>query len=289
MSSTETIEAWSRRIRDESAIPESFADAFRALDVSGPPFPDVLFSPTFRFDRYLEPATLLVHRGDLLACVSWRDGTAQTQRLSLRDVYFAERGTELLHSWICFRADGPSGLASVRADFNSVGLDLYLPLLHEFRRGLYPAAPGADQDISRPFEYLAGVNFKFMNLAQSSLEPGADVLHSLLQKAVRFKVLGLFERVVVPGSMAIATQRELILIREAEAKDAEQYGGIWTYLPLDQISRIEVFPHEGGGRLLMDVVLPEGESIRSEFELSKFRELRALLDCVRKSHPAIEG
>ena len=289
MSTVETVAAWPRRIRNESEVPDGFARAFRGLDFGGPPFPLVLYSPAFSFDRHLEPATLLVLRDDDLACITSRDGAASTQRLNLRDAYLVERRTELLHSWICFRALGPSGLVSARADFNSVGLELYLPLLHEFRRRLYPAHAEAGEEPSKVFEQLATVNFKFMSLAQRSLMPGAEVRYSLLQNAVRFKVLGLFERVVVPGTMAIATQQELIVIREGEAKDAQPYAGLWTYLPLDRISRIDIFPLEGGERLIMDVVLPAGESIRSEFELSKYRELRALVECVRNSHPAIDG
>ncbi len=286
MSSGETIAAWPSRIRDESEVPEIFADAFRAVELHEGGFPLVLYSPAFRFDRYLEPATLLVRAGDRLTCLTWRRGRATTQSLKLGDVYRVERGTELLHSWIAFHAHGPSGHSSVRADFNTMGLGLYLPLLRELRTELYPV-PGSGANASTTFDHLATVNFKFMNLARESLEPGVEARAFVLQNVVRVRLLRLFDKVVIPASMAIATQQELILIREGDAQSHEYYGATWTYVRLDRLERISVFPLERGQALVMEAVLPGKERVRAEFELAKDAELRALVACVQGSHPSI--
>lgn len=291
MSTVEILAARPRRILDRADVPDVFSHAFDGLGVAGARFPLVLHSPSFRFSRHLAPANLLVHWDDVVACITWRDGAAMTRRLNLGDVHQAERGTERQHGWIGFHAHGPTGRSSVRADFNSVGLELYLPVLEAFRRRLYPRAPGPAEHQSGPFQDLEAVNHRLMDLAQHGLTSGAEVRYALQQNAVRFRALGLFDRILVPGSMAIATQQELILIREGEAgaEGDQPYAGVWTYLPLSRIARITAFPLEGGERLLMDITLQRGESIRSEYELGKHREVSALVECVRRSHPSVQG
>ena|SRR6267143_3440507 len=78
-----------------------------------------------------------------------------------------------------------------------------------------------------------------MNLGMYAVEPGMEVRRFSLQRAVYRKILGVLRRLRVARSLLIATQRELILIREGDDKDLGTYAGVWTYCRLDRIEDID--------------------------------------------------
>ena len=75
----------------------------------------------------------------------------------------------------------------------------------------------------------------------------------------------------------IATQSELIVIREGDRRSRE-YGGTWTYLLLDRIQRILVGRSEDRHLLEMKVVLPGSAVVTCEYAYDKEGEVRAFVD-----------
>jgi hypothetical protein len=124
-------------------------------------------------------------------------------------------------------------------DFNSVCGDLYRPVFHQYR-GLLYANERPDPAAERSkFDCLNRPGYKFMNLGMYAVEPGMEVRWFSLQRAVYRKILGVLRRLRVARSLLIATQRELILIREGDDKDLGTYAGVWTYCRLDRIEAID--------------------------------------------------
>jgi hypothetical protein len=238
MSSTETLQGWARRIASPDEVPDPFQKEFRAT-ARGSAFPVVLYGPAFKSGRYEETAKLLVVDGDRVVCLDdQRTGVERTE-LSLKEVHTAEWGTVLLHSWLRLDATGNRGPASIHVDFNTVCHELYRPVLDHYRERLY-ASDRADADAeSAKFECLKRPSYKFMNLGKYTVVPGMTVRRFSLQRAVYRTILGVLRRLRAAGSLLIATQRELILIREGDGKDLSTYAGVWTYCRLDRIEAIE--------------------------------------------------
>jgi hypothetical protein len=72
---------------------------------------------------------------------------------------------------------------------------------------------------------LPGAGERRQDLAEGGLDRVAAALDFLP---------AIFNVVRIPASMVIATQSELIVIREGDRRSLE-YGGAWTYLLLDRI------------------------------------------------------
>jgi hypothetical protein len=288
MSSVETVKGWARQIHSESEIPAYFLKAFQNLNLDALEFPLVLLSPAFKFGRDEITEKLLVRCGERIACMDRRKDLVKTTEVSVGDIHSVEWGTVLLHSWIAFHALGPLGTASIRVEFNTVCHESFRPLLRDFRRRHRSGSPLAlDQELSR-FDHLNRINYKFMNLARDSLEPGVAVQQFCLQGTVAGKVLGIFNVVRIPASMVIATQSELIVIREGDRK-SQEYGGTWTYLLLDRIQQILVGRDEARHLLEMKVVLPGNAVVTCEYAYDKEGEVRAFVDGIRKEKSSIRG
>jgi hypothetical protein len=288
MSSVETLKGWARQIDSESEIPTYFLKAFEDLNLDALEFPLVLLSPAFKSDRDEMTEKLLVRSDERIACMERTKNRVKTTEVRVGDIHAAEWGTVLLHSWIGFHALGPAGPTSIRVEFNTVCRELFWPLLRDFRRRHRSGSLSAlDHELSR-FDHLNRIDFKFMNLARDSLEPGVAVRQFCLQGTVAHKVLGIFNVVRIPASVVIATQSELIVIREGDRR-SQEYGGIWTYLLLDRIQRILVGRNENRHLLEMKVVLPDDAVVTCEYAFDKEGEVNAFVDGVRKEKPSIRG
>jgi hypothetical protein len=126
-------------------------------------------------------------------------------------------------------------------------------------------------------------NYKFMNYARRSLVGGEAVIHAVLQPEIRANEVTIFGktfyRVVSPTFAFILTDRELIVIREAERKGWEaRYGGIWDFIPLDKIRSLTLSEKDSSLLALSIQLLPEGTRLELLVRSSAKQELEPILD-----------
>jgi hypothetical protein len=131
------------------------------------------------------------------------------------------------------------------------------------------------------FDYLADVNFKFMNLARRSLLDGEKIVQFILQPEIQEKVLTFlnktYDRTISATHMSILTDCELIVIREdVTQRKEDRYGGIWDYIPLKKIKSLSV--SEKADTLLgLNIQIPEEMSFELLFQVSAKDELNQFL------------
>lgn len=289
MGSVETFNTWASRISSEGELPDEFRLPFRALRLAADVFPLVLFSPLFKCDGFENPPKLLVIADDQIICLERLRNAVVKVELRADEVHSVEWGTVLLDSWIRFLGQRERGPASIRVDFNTASRDLFLPVLEEYRRKHYEGSEDACDHDPAPFDGLNRIDFKFMNYARQTLRPGVEVRHHCLQGAVSNKILGVFETLKIPASMLIATQKELIVIREGDGEVVGRYGGIWDYVLLDRIRRIRIQRPAARDVLQLEIQLPGDSSLACEYLPEKEREIRDFVDAVRKAQPGIGG
>ena len=284
MSSTETAQGWARPISSEAQIPEPFRDACLALDL-GEPFPGALYGPGFGFGRYRETPKLLMQIGDRLICLDAKRRGIERSELRFGDVHTVQSGTVLLHSWLRFEAHGMHGPGRVHVDFNTVCRDLYQPVLEEYLRQLYVGCECNLEHERAKFNEFLRVDYKFMNLGRAALQPGAEVRRFLLQPRLSRKYLWLLRRTLVPPSLLIATQRELIIVDEGEGRKASRddsgpYARIWTHLRLDRVQRLwtEAVTASGEEVAQLRVLMRGGASMTVRFGKALESELVAAVN-----------
>jgi hypothetical protein len=289
MGSVDTFKTWASRITSESQIPDAFRETFRGLRLDAVIFPLVLFCPAFRFDRFESPPRLLVITERQIVCLERLKNAVVRVELRCEAIHAVEWGAVLLNGWIRFLGTGERGPASIRVDFNVCSRELFLPLLDEFRRQTYGGVEETEREGGSPihegpspFDVLRDSDYKFMSYARDTLRPGMEVRRHYLQSAVSERVLGLFERLRIAGSMLIATQRELIVIREGEGWAPGDYGGVWSYVPLDKIQGLELEAAPGRQVIQLGIRLPGETEITCDHLPENEGELRAFVEEVRR-------
>ena len=171
-----------------------------------------------------------------------RNGSAfKTHCYPIDKISYVEFETALLAS--SFKICGMTSQGfhtSTTLIFNSITDYLFKPILKRARL-ITKESEGTDQSSElEKFEHLIKVNYKFMSFAKRSLLGGEKVIQYILQPEIRESILKFlrkpYYRTISLIHMCILTERELIVIQESVAQRKEdRYGGIWNYIPLNQI------------------------------------------------------
>ncbi len=207
-----------------------------------------------------------------------------------------ETGNILLYSWLTLRGLTSEGLpGSVTIEYNpAVGERHLAVFLHKIRpqpREVEAASFAAEKN---KFNYLANLNFKFMNYGRSSLICGETVLDSLFQPEIREPAWSLpgwtFYRSLSPAHLTILTNQELILLREDEHSQETRggkYGGIWQYLPLRSLTSVSV-AQNGAKWLTLRLKLTSNQTLEKLFDLSNQPALEKLAEQLKALLGAVE-
>jgi len=198
---------------------------------------------------------------------------------NVADIDYLEVGTVLLHSWVQFSGLSGGKPAKAKAEFNTVMEKLFKPIINAVRADAGERT--SDEQELGKFEYLKQLNFKFMNYARDSIKSGERVILTLYQPKIKSEFFRIFNfklfRLVSVPHVFILTDREIIIIRDSDKFSRhDNYGGIWTYIPLGKFKGIELSPDEEKNILTFSLLLNSGDSIKVTYELDRRQEVELL-------------
>jgi hypothetical protein len=280
MLSSLTVRAWPRRVDPAGPIPHPFHRSYLALDLAGPEVPTIVYGPRLRFGRYESTSKLLVWSGRRVACLDARRGGVVTTLLDLDEVYLVEWGQALLEGWLRLAAHGHAGHASARTEFNTVGRDLYLPLLVAARLRAYAAEPRSRADPTDDLSPLLATDYRFVGFGRQALLPGVELRRHFFQPRVTGPFLRVFDQTRVRATLLLATQAELIAIQEGEGHGPGRYGVTFTHLPLRRIEAVVLSPDAPRQVLVLRVILPGEAELRCDLDPGSEDGVQAFLQAV---------
>lgn len=264
--------SWARTVDRFDALPAVYQAYMTAL-LQGRPWPYAVLTPTYAGFMRREKEQLIFSLDDQLYIVERDTGRLNPIAYPLADVNYFEAGSILLKSWIRVSGVSDTGrLASTTLKFNAVTERLFAPFVEQFRVVIDPA-PEVDRGSElNKFDYLMQPNFKFMNYARRSVLPGVHVIDTLLQPEMRQPLVTLFgrtfSRLTATAHLDLLTSTELIVIRDDEDAPAWQsgirHGGVWTYIPLARIARLNL-TEPGAGPLALTIELPHDDRVQLLF------------------------
>ncbi|MGC3999286.1 MAG: hypothetical protein QM767_18345 [Anaeromyxobacter sp.] len=286
MSSVQSMRAWPRRIDPGDEIPHPFQRAFAGLRLHGPRPPELLFSPRYKLDGAETPSTLLVWDGGEATCLEALHGGVAAVTITLADVHLAEWGNALLASWLALDAHGPGGRAGFRAGFHTVGRELYRPLLDAVRAPRYAAGQAREGDPEARLRGLEAEDYRMYRFALDALPPGADLRGVLLQRRRVERRLGLLPRIQLPATLLLATQSELIVIREGAGRSQGASAAAWTFIPLDRVAAFALEPDARRRILQLRALLPGGQEAGAALDLASAPGAAAFVAAIGRGPPA---
>lgn len=276
----QTMAAWSRVIESREDVPAVYKNCFDEHFGSDSHFPYVILTPPL--DKFARKTTekLVCDAGDAIYIFERNGSQIDASCYPYRDIYGMEMGIILLDSWLTIRGKTSQGQVSVATiQFNTTSMRHFASILNKLRsapQAVDEAQIAIEKD---KFDYLSAINFKFMNYGRESLIPGETVLQILLQPEIRrplWTIFGkTFYKTVSLAHLAIITDRELILIRDAERSRKSQlsrYGGVWQFFPLSCLDTLTLLEN-ADKRLTLSIQCRSGQTIEKLFEASRQPEL----------------
>jgi len=262
-SSTQTMRSWTRVLSSFEEVPEAFQSAL-ARDV---PFPYTILLPEDRlsFLQKRREQLLCMDSEQIVVMEAGRDQVNVTPH-RIDEIFYLEHGRELLHSWIKIKS--ASGLSML--SFNTVTMRHFEPIFERIRPKT--TAIAGERDLSA-FDYLNGINYKFMNFGRQSVRAGENVRYTIYQPDRCIRTVTLFHKTLfkqhATGHLSILTDCEIILIRQTKRTKTEgqnTYGGIFTYIPLHHVQDLSFALDEKKSLCVMTITLAEKVVLRVEFD-----------------------
>lgn len=284
--------SWARPVRSADELPSIYRPFMDALLTSGA-FPYSVLTPTFSGFVRRETEKLVFSVGDCLYVVEKSKGELVTTCYAFEDIRYLEAGSVLLHAWLKIRGRASDGASAVvRLKFNAVTERLFTPFVEKIRGAAdYPQ----DNDRAAELEKFNGADlltFKFRNYARRSILPGAQINATVSQPEIRrplLKALGrAFQRTVAMSQVLILTDRELIDIHDDPDSpkwiDDTRYGGVWSYIPLNKITAVDL-TEQDTGLLALAVQLPQNDHVDFLFLPERRRELERFVAQLKTGLP----
>jgi hypothetical protein len=267
-----SVGAWPRVVKSYKDVPSEFLRVFPEYEAA---FPYTLVIPEEKgtFFQSLKTAKMLCVSENRLFLLENNRGIAVSREIPLDSIVSLEHGRILLKSWLKLS----TGSNTITIPFNTVHENLFLPVIEAIRpaaksEALSPLSQIRHQQELSKLGYLWKTNFKYFNLSRKSILPGESIDEVVYQPEIEFSALTLFRKPIIQrtltGHLAILTENEFILIKEVEKTKAPQhvlYGGIFTYLPLKQISNVTFEVKKGKTDCVMTITLSDGSCYHAEF------------------------
>ena len=277
-----TKSSWAKPIRSYADVPDVYKSFFDPLLTEGQDFPYAVLTPSY--ERFIHKTTekLICDFGHEIDVLEKIGDEFEVYCYPLDGIIYVEFKSVLLAASLTISGVTDQGAYAVSTlKFNSVTDYLLVPILNRIRLAAMDSTEDVQSEELRKFDPLHQMSYKFMNYGRRSILGGEKVLHILLQPEIRERIFTFmgktYSRMISPTLMSILTDRELILIREEEARSrGAQYGGIWNYIPLNKIASLSLSKKDGD-LVGLTVRLPEDASFELLFQATAKEELDRLL------------
>ena len=291
-----SLSSWAKRVWSCADVPETFRDFFQTLPNVETDFPYTLLMPAYRvgFLRRAKPK-LVCSLGDDLYVLEQDNGELIYTCYPIAHISTIEVGRILLKAWVNLRGVTREGQpASAAFEFNAVGLNLFDPILKQFRGYAEGAAAGDLEQERVKFNYLLNLNFKFMNYGRFTILPGEQVTYTLLQPEIGQEVARLlgrgFFRSLSAAHLSILTDKELIFIRDGDSRAwgyGVKYGSVWHYLPLNRITGVSL-AERADSNLWLSIHLPQNDRVSVLFAAGNAHGVKLLINYLEACCPGLE-
>ncbi|WHH59404.1 hypothetical protein [Petroclostridium sp. X23] len=277
MSSVQTMKSWARFIDSYESLPSSFKPYLKSFADTPSLFPYTVFiPPNNKWYANKTNSTIIYIYDKKIVVLEKIKKDILPICYHLDKIHYIETGTVLLKSWFSIKGTDDGVSTSSTIEYNAVNENLFKPFIESARMHIQKSD---DADIANElskFNYLSSLNYKFMNYARRSIKPGQKVLCIVLQPIIQKKVLQIFNKVFYKklscSHIHILTDKELIIIKDGYGN----YGGIWTYIPIDKITDTFVTESKDENISCYTLKLANDDHINFYFTFSNTIALNAL-------------
>lgn len=286
------MQTWARVIESVADAPGDFRAALDVLEKRLGEFPYAVFAPRMDGPGSTHKRRVLCHADETISICEETNGEVTEISLRYADISVLEVGNILLYSWFSIWGKSTRGEEiALTVEFNESTQRHFEPFFAQMR----PAGEkGADRAAEHAkLSFLSSDNFKFMNFACQTLIPGERVLHTVYQPIRREALVAFlgraFYRTIFPAHLLLLTDRELILIGEAEhvaEKNRGKYGGTLRYIPLRLLESVDEEPISGDLKKVV-IRMKFGPPVERLFDSSSAESRRDFLEALAEARRQI--
>jgi hypothetical protein len=235
--------SWAKLISSWQEFPEEFAEVFASFMTGKYNFPYTVYAPSYKWGLSKKTNAKLISIFDnKIIFFEKIKNVIITREYDFKNINYMERGQLLLYSWIKIVGTINGNIIAVVIEFNLVVEHLFEHIIKTLRVSTNNIVYAKNDEIStaekQKFNYLAKINFKYMNYSKASILPGEKVYSIAYQPLVSKKYFKIFSKIKIFPHILILTETEFIIIQD-EKNQLSNYGGIRDYLLLSRIINLK--------------------------------------------------
>ncbi|SMP41879.1 hypothetical protein [Anoxynatronum buryatiense] len=277
MSSLKTMKAWAVKVNSIDEVPEVFRGTIVDLLEGNTTFPHMVYAPKNSQTGKPSVDTVMAATLDqVMFCMQEGNGI-RTLIYDFAELQAIQIGTVLLQSWIRFFGNTTSGYKDTKLYYDTVMEELFLPVVENARlKALGLSEQGTEPDAG-VLGQLMEESMKFLNYGKQSLLPGQRVRSMVYQPRAKGTTTSEETNETAPH-LTLLTSEELILIQETkkDTSATQKYSGIWTYIPLHQITTTMLEESNDDGWEKLTIQLKEQKPVTILFDAANRLEIQTL-------------
>ena len=278
MSSAKTMKAWAIKINTLNEVPEAFRDAIEASLESDSGFTQMVYAPQNKHTGKPACDTMMVSTPEEIHFFLKEATGVHKVSYMFSELQAVQLGTVLLQSWIRIFGHSDTDYQETTLYFDTVMEDMFVPVVESARLKATGLSPQGDPPKVGVLDRLMDESMKFLNYGKQSLLPGQQVKAMVYQpRAKGEKTTG--ETHETAPHLTLLTNEELILIQETkqEASATQKYSGIWTYIPLNQMTHTKLEASKQDGWETLTIKIKGQQPFVVLYEAANRQEIEALV------------
>jgi len=277
------MDSWARPVRDYKDIPEIFRSYYDKNLGKSVGFLNAVYAPADSWGkRKTNEKLLILFETDIVFLENVKNNITSVF-YPIQNINYIENGSILLYSWIKINGEVNGETKSSLVEYNTVVESIFKPIINKLRILLCDIDISEISEETCVFDCLIDIDYKFMNYAKNAILNGEKVIDFIYQREIKVPYLKLFTRIKSTSHMAILTNKELIILKEENAKSTKdaRYGGIWIYIPVHKILSAYIEKDEIGFLNLV-INISGFNTFKSVFEISIRERVEQLVEKINR-------
>lgn len=265
----QTMQSWVKVIESFDEIPPAYKDGLLDTLKDIDHFPYMVLAPPVSGSRFQPAERLIFWLDDALYILERKLDQINLLAFPKEEIGMLEVGKVLLYSWFTVTGLTTQGSKHVSTVVYNTSTHRHLQSFFDHIRSLPEKKISSERTEFAPLERLS---FKFANFARNSLKGDEKIITSLWQPEISRPIFPffkkLFSRLLSPAHLTIITELELIFIEDdlhSPQVKGKHYGGIWQYIPLQNLVSVSNIERDGGLFTLIFNIKPD-TSVKRTFD-----------------------
>ncbi|MDF2547463.1 MAG: hypothetical protein K0R93_2361 [Anaerosolibacter sp.] len=273
---------WARLLNNHKDIPQIFQKSLSQILDETNTLPSIIYAPQDMWrKRNINDKLLFIYK-NLVYSLESVENSILIACHPFENIIRIEHGKILLYSWIRIVSVIDNNIVSSIIEYNTVVESFFKEIMKTIRDSIINTRiKTISSDNRNSFYSTEDLTCRLQNYTDNCLLPSQKVISAVFQPAIFENSWFITKNLLMPNQLAILTDEEFIIYKEEyENADISKFGGVWTYIPLNQIRDLERIPDTSSNLIQLCIRLNGSQKVILLYPLKRGDDVSKLISYI---------